>query len=71
MAERDSNGTDRPSSPELIVAETQELMETIRTNQRELDARIAETTELIDRTHQLLEDSETVERSLDGHPEKS
>jgi len=60
MAERDSNHPQL--SAELIAAQTQEIVNTVRENQRELDARIAETSDLIDRTQRLLQDSETLER---------
>ena len=71
MSASDSNNN-QFSASERIAAQTQELVDTVRTNQRELDARIAETTELIDRTQRLLEESETVERSLGGQqPEES
>lgn len=69
MSDRESNN--EQTSTERIVAQTQELVDTVRANQRELDARIAETTELIDRTGRLLQDSETLERSLGVPPEES
>lgn len=69
MSDRESKN--EQTSTERIVAQTQELVDTVRANQRELDARIAETTELIDRTGRLLQDSETLERSLGVPPEES
>lgn len=50
------------TSPEQIAAHTQEILDTVRAKQRELEDRIAETTELIDRTQRVLHASETVER---------
>lgn len=69
MSDRESKN--EPPSTERIIAQTQELVDTVRANQRELDARIAETTELIDRTGRLLEDSETLESALGGRSEES
>ena len=69
MSDRESNN--EQTSTERIVAQTQELVDTVRANQRELDARIAETTELIDRTGRLLQAAETLERSLGVPPEES
>jgi hypothetical protein len=71
MSDRDSNDTPFSAS-ERIAAQTQELVETVRANQRELDARVAETSELIDRTRTPLQDAEAVEQSFDGQrPEDS
>ena len=59
--DRDSNDTPFSAS-ERIAAQTQELVEALRANQRELEARVAETTEIIDRTQSVLEESGLVER---------
>ena len=59
--DRDSNDTPFSAS-ERIAAQTQELVEALRANQRELEARVAETTEIIDRTQSALEESGVVER---------
>ena len=67
----DHESENEQTSPERILAQTQELVDAVRTNQRELDARIAETTELIDRTGRLLQVSGTLERTLGGPPEES
>ena len=68
MSDRDSNDTPFSAS-ERIAAQTQELVEALRANQRELEARVAETTEIvaetteiIDRTQSVLEESGLVER---------
>ena len=61
MSDGDSNDTPFSTS-ERIAAQTQELVETLRANQRELEARVAETTEIIDRTQSVLEESGLVER---------
>jgi hypothetical protein len=61
MSDRDSNDTPFSAS-ERIAAQTQELVEALRVNQRELEARVAETTEIIDRTQSVLEESGLVER---------
>lgn len=64
------NSQSDQTSPEQIAAHTQELLDTVRAKQLELEARIAETTELIDRTQRVLHESETVERSLNRQPER-
>ena len=64
------NSQNDHASPEEIAAHTQELLDTVRAKQLELEARIAETTELIDRTQRVLHESETVERSLNRQPER-
>lgn len=61
MSDRDSNDTPFSAS-ERIAAQTQELVEALRAKQRELEARIAETTEIIDRTQSVPEESGLVER---------
>ena len=61
MSDRDSNDTPFSAS-ERIAAQTQELVEALRANLRELEARVAETTEIIDRTQSVLEESGLVER---------
>ena len=61
MSDRDSNDTPFSAS-ERIAAQTQELVEALRANQRELEARVAETTEIIDRTQSALEESGLMER---------
>ena len=61
MSDPDSNDTPFSAS-ERIAAQTQELVEALRANQRELEARVAETTEIIDRTQSALEESGVVER---------
>jgi hypothetical protein len=70
MSDLDSKN-DQLATAELIAAQTQELVETVREDQRELNARIAETSELIDRTKRVLEESESVERLLGDRPEDS
>ena len=67
MSHRDSNAAD-PPSPEVLAAQTEELVATLRANQRELDARVAETSELIDRTKTVLQDAEAAEQPLGGQP---
>jgi hypothetical protein len=71
MADGDSTDT-LFSASELIAAQTQELVEALRANQRELEARVAETTEIIDRTRSILEESATGNAHLGGQePEQS
>jgi hypothetical protein len=60
MSDGDSNDTPFSTS-ERIAAQTQELVEALKANQRELEARVAETTEIIDRTHSALEESGLVD----------
>ena len=61
MSDRDSNDTPFSAS-ERIAAQTQELVDALRANQRELEARVAETTEIIDRTPSVLDESDLVAR---------
>ena len=64
------NSQSEHASPEQIAAHTQELLDTVRAKQLELEARIAETTELIDRTQRVLQQSEPVEPAVSRQPER-
>jgi len=65
-----SHSRNDSTSLEQIAAHTQEMVNAIRANPREIEARIAETTDLIDRTHGLLHGSETMEPALNGRSEE-
>jgi hypothetical protein len=65
-----SDSRNDPTSLEQIAAHTQEMVDAIRANQREIEARIAETTDLIGRTQRLLRESEIVEPALSGRSEE-